>query len=208
MSEELYRKKLANLQKKKADLEKKKGDEEEKAAKLRAEIGRIERSITPKTSPTTLRSKQRQIEGKRKKAADHQSKIAKYEGEIAKVISSLNDAQRHLDRAVGSRQKKENAASKRRRNKEVSHAKALTREAEKQRRLYSELLSEEAVRRLPEKIKVLFFAANPRDQKQLWLDEEVRDITQQIRLSEYRDSVELQSRWAVRTGDLLQALNG
>lgn len=207
MSEELYRTRLASLKKKMADLEKKKGDEEEKAARLRAEIGRIERSITPKTSPSMLRTKQRRIEGKRKKAADHQGKIAKYEGEIAKAIFSLNDAQKQLGRAVASRQKKEDSASKKRRREEMSHAKALTREAEKQRRLYSERLSEEVIRRLPEKIKVLFFAANPRDQEPLRLDEEVRDITQQIRLSEYRDSVELLSRWAVRTGDLLQALN-
>lgn len=207
MSEEMYRTKLTKLQKKKADLEKKKGDEEEKAAKLRAEIGRIERSITSKTSPSTLRSKQRRIESKRDKVAACQGKKAKYEGEIAKVISDLNDAQKHLNRAVAGRQKKEDSASKKRRGEEMRHAKALTREAQKQNRLYSERLSEEAVRKLPEKIKVLFFAANPRDQQQLLLDEEVRDITQQIRLSEYRDSVELHSRWAVRTSDLLQALN-
>lgn len=207
MSEETYRNKLTKLQKQKADLEKKKGDEEGKVAKLKAEIGRIERSITSKTSPATLRSKQRQIESKRKKAADHQGKVAKYEGEIAKITSGLNEAQNRLNRAAASRQKKEGSASKKQRDEEMRHARALTREAERQNRLYSELLSEELVRKLPEKIKVLFFAANPPDQQQLLLDEEVRDITQQIRMSEYRDSVELHSRWAVRTGDLLQALN-
>lgn len=207
MSEDLYRKKLEKLQKKKAGLEKKKGDEEGKAAKLRAEIGRVERSITPRTSPSTLRFKQRQVESKRKQAAACQRDIAKYEGEIAKALSDLNDAQNGLNRAVASRQKKEDSASKKRRDEEMRHTRALTREVEKQNRLYSERLSEEVVRKLPEKIKVLFFAANPRDQEQLRLDEEVRDITQQIRLSEYRDSVELQSRWAVRTGDLLQGLN-
>ncbi len=207
MSEELYRTKLAKLQKKKAGLEKKKGDEEEKAGKLRAAISRIERSITAKTSPSTLRSKQRRIESRRDKVAGCQDKIAKYEGDIAKVMSDLNDAQKHLDRAVANRQKKEDSAFKKRRGEEMRHARALTREAEKQNRLYSERLSEEFVRKLPEKIKVLFFAANPRDQEQLRLDEEVRSITQQIRLSEYRDSVELHSRWAVRTEDLLQALN-
>lgn len=61
--------------------------------------------------------------------------------------------------------------------------------------------------KLPEKIKVLLFAARPRDQDQLALDEEHRAIVQKIRASEYRDSVELIARWAVRTDDLLQALN-
>ena len=54
---------------------------------------------------------------------------------------------------------------------------------------------------------MLFFAANPLDQSRLRLDEEVREITAQIRASEFRDSVELVSRWAVRPLDLLQALN-
>lgn len=71
----------------------------------------------------------------------------------------------------------------------MRRARVLTREAEQQSRLYSERLSEEAVRRPPEKIIVLIFAAYPRDQEQLRLDEDVRDITQQIRPSE------VSSRW-------------
>ena len=63
------------------------------------------------------------------------------------------------------------------------------------------------ISKLPTKIKVLFLASNPADQIQLRLDEEVRAITEKIRLSEYRDSVDLISRWALRTSDLLQALN-
>ena len=61
--------------------------------------------------------------------------------------------------------------------------------------------------KLPTKIKVLFLAANPQDQSQLALDEEIRVIQQKIRASDYRDSVDLRSRWAVRSTDLLQALN-
>ncbi|WP_162909865.1 CHAT domain-containing protein [Aggregatilinea lenta] len=61
--------------------------------------------------------------------------------------------------------------------------------------------------KLPERIKVLLFAAQPHDQSPLALDEEHRAITEKIRASEYRDSVELIARWAVRTDDLIQALN-
>ena len=56
------------------------------------------------------------------------------------------------------------------------------------------------------KIKILFLAANPAATKQLQLDEEIREITAKIRASEYRDSLELISRWAVRPDDLLQTL--
>ena len=38
-------------------------------------------------------------------------------------------------------------------------------------------------------------------------DEEAREISQKIRLSEHRDSLELVTRWATRADDLLQSLN-
>jgi len=56
-------------------------------------------------------------------------------------------------------------------------------------------------------IKVLFLASNPKDTNPLALDEEIRQITSKLRTAEYRDSIELTSAWAVRTGDLLQLLN-
>jgi hypothetical protein len=56
------------------------------------------------------------------------------------------------------------------------------------------------------KVKVLFLAANPRGTQPLQLDEEIRQITAKVRAAEYRDSLELISRWAVRPDDLLQAL--
>lgn len=54
---------------------------------------------------------------------------------------------------------------------------------------------------------MLFLAANPLDQEQLRLDEEVRAIGEMIRKSEHRDAVRLESRWAVRPLDVLQAIN-
>ena len=65
----------------------------------------------------------------------------------------------------------------------------------------------EKLQQLPERIVVLFLAANPLDQQQLRLDEEVRAIGEMIRKSEHRDVVRLESRWAVRPLDVLQAIN-
>lgn len=56
-------------------------------------------------------------------------------------------------------------------------------------------------------IKILFLSANPMDTNQLRLDKEIREITEKIRNSRYRDVLELVSVWAVRPDDLLQALN-
>lgn len=57
------------------------------------------------------------------------------------------------------------------------------------------------------KIKTLFLAANPKGTTQLALDNEIREITQKIRLAENRDILDVISAWAVRPDDLLQYLN-
>lgn len=56
-------------------------------------------------------------------------------------------------------------------------------------------------------IKVLFLASNPEGTKSLMLDEEIRMITKMIQASEYPDVLQVESLWAVRPDDLLQALN-
>lgn len=207
MSVEMYRKKLAQLAREKADLESKRAKETKKLTKLQTEIGRISRSITKRTSESSLRSKQRQMEPKGKAVAESLGKVAKLEEAISKNLANQDRVQRQLDGAVNRADKQRDTEAKKRRATELRHTKDLTREVREQNRLYSERVSNEFVQRLPEKIKVLIFAANPRDQSQLRLDEEIRDITQKIRLSDYRDSVDLVSRWAVRPNDLLQALN-
>jgi hypothetical protein len=58
-----------------------------------------------------------------------------------------------------------------------------------------------------DKVRIVFFAANPESTTKIKLDEEIREITQKIRASDYRDSIELISAWAVRPDDLLQYLN-
>ena len=57
------------------------------------------------------------------------------------------------------------------------------------------------------KVTSLFLAANPRDTEPLDLGREVREITEKIRLADYRDSFKLVSAWAVRPDDLLQSLS-
>ena len=63
------------------------------------------------------------------------------------------------------------------------------------------------LKEIPEKITVLFLAANPINTIPLRLDEEARTIQQRIRMSEYRESVVFESRWATRSADILQAIN-
>jgi hypothetical protein len=63
------------------------------------------------------------------------------------------------------------------------------------------------------KVEILFFAADPLSAPpdgripRLLLDEDVRQIRQNVRAAEHRDALDFDVRWAARTDDLLQALN-
>jgi hypothetical protein len=57
-----------------------------------------------------------------------------------------------------------------------------------------------------QKIKILMLSANPAGTTPLQLDQEARGIEAKLRAAEYRDSVELITKWAVRPDDLLQHL--
>jgi hypothetical protein len=54
---------------------------------------------------------------------------------------------------------------------------------------------------------VLLFAANPNGVTRLALEEECREIDQKIRVADYREELQLITKWAVRPDDLLQYLN-
>ena len=55
-------------------------------------------------------------------------------------------------------------------------------------------------------IRILFLAANPIDTQPLRLDEEMRAIDRALREAEFRDRFEVKQQWAVRIGDLQEAL--
>lgn len=57
-----------------------------------------------------------------------------------------------------------------------------------------------------EKVRILFLSANPKSTTPLAIDEEIRAIEQRIRASEYRDSLQLIPKLAVRPDDVLHAL--
>lgn len=59
---------------------------------------------------------------------------------------------------------------------------------------------------MPEKIKILFLASNPKDIHPLQLDKEVREIDSKIQVGTFRDAFDLRSQWAVRPTDLQETL--
>jgi len=58
----------------------------------------------------------------------------------------------------------------------------------------------------PQRLKILFLAANPEDTARLRLDEEFRSIDEALRKAEFRDQFEIVLHWAVRVDDLQECL--
>jgi len=68
----------------------------------------------------------------------------------------------------------------------------------------SELSAETLI--LQKKISILFLAAEPKDATQLRLGQEIRDIREKLQMAKQRDNFVLESRDAVRPGDITQAI--
>ena len=210
MSLDLYRSKFARLTKEKANLEQDLASERKKISQLQSQISSIKQSITRSTSSSIQQSKQRQVDSKQKDLAQCQKKIADLEARISAKVADISQTLKKLEQVEKQDQKKQDADGNRRRDEELRHAQAVTRETDRQVHLQKQISNSRLVidlARLPETIKVLFVASNPLDQNQLRLDEERRAITEKVRASDYRDSVQFVSRWAARPSDLLQALN-
>ena len=191
-----------------AKLQRDKGREAGKRADIQRRISSDTEAASRTTSQSTRQSKSRDIERHQRDLVNVEKNIASYEDKIAREQERMSNAQKRLaqeeDREFQKRQREQEgqarAAERRMRtvtNTLESHGRQHQETAAKLRRLED----------LPEKITVLFLAANPLDQQQLRLDEEARSITETIRKSKHRDSVELVSAWAVRPPDVLQELN-
>jgi hypothetical protein len=206
MSVSMCRDKVMRLTKDVADYEKRIGDERKKLPRLQSDVGRLQAELAGKMSVTTFSSKSRQLESKLKNAATVQEKIGDLEKRKASKASDLVSARKSLEQAEDTERKRRDAADKKRRDDEMRHARALTSEARSRASLDRTRLVY-VQPRLPERIKVLFCAADPLDTERLQLDEEFRAIAHKLRAAEYRDSVQLESAWAARPWDILEALN-
>ena len=59
---------------------------------------------------------------------------------------------------------------------------------------------------MTEKIRILFLAANSGEKPRRRVEEEAREIEHRLRASSQRESFHFNTKWAVRAGDLQQAL--
>ncbi|TMQ26562.1 MAG: hypothetical protein E6J90_04245 [Deltaproteobacteria bacterium] len=199
---------IAGHQQQIARLQQEKGREAGRAADALKKAAASTEAAGKTSDLSTLVSKQRGAQRYHADAAKHQNKIADLESKIATEQNRLVAAQNRL-----------NSEQARMTRRQLDEQKKAARERERQMRSISGTLATHSrlhaatrkvvdkLQQIPERITVLFLALDPRDQKELLLGEEARAIMDTIRKSQHRDSVQFESRWAVRPLDVLQALN-
>lgn len=200
-----------NVLRKKEEISKLNADlakEQAKIAPLRKKILSAEDAINRTKNSTTAKSKLNEISRANKSITDIEKKMGDIQKKITQKQKELSSAEKSYRNEEAREQKKILEAEKKRQKEAEMQMKTMV-SAINQHTLQQNILSNEIkqLKNLPNKITVLFMAANPVDTSALRLDEEVRTIQEKIRLSEYRDSINFETRWAVRSSDILQAIN-
>ena len=208
MSSDSQRRKIQQARQQIGKLQQDKAREAKKVADATRKVNSASQAIKRTKIQGTIKSKLGEIEREQKKIADAEKKSAEIETKLAREQKKISDGERDLAREIAREDRKREQEQKR---AELQHQKRMsdiTSKLATHDKLHDETRTAiQQLAELPEKVTVLFLASNPVDQQQLRLDEEVRSITEMIRKSEHRDSVELVSCWAVRTTDVMQALN-
>ncbi len=200
-----------NIQRKREEilrLQNERAREQKKRSDIFGKIQRVSDALNRNKNQSTVKTKIYEIKRYEKQAANIEKKITYIESKIARKNNELIDQQKKMEREEQRDTKKRTQETKKQALDLQSHISGLSSQVSRHSRLHTETQSVlDKLQQLPEKIVVLFLAANPLDQESLRLDEEARAINEMIRKSEHRDSVKLESSWAVRPPDILQALN-
>lgn len=150
----------------------------------------------------------RAIECYNKEIANTNNKIAGFELKIGRKEKEIFDYQTKIEKEQKNIDKKRKNESEKLIKEQEKSLRNINTTLDYHDRLHENTINEiKELKNIPEKITVLFLASNPIDQIQLRLDEEARSISEMIRKAKHRDSVKLESCWALQPMDLLQALN-
>lgn len=205
---EFYRRNVSRKREDIAKLQQSKSKEQAKIASLSQKINSASQALSKTKSDSTAKSKVREIERYQKDQASTEKKIADFETKMAQRNKELVTEQNKVSREEEKENKKRIAESNKQEKEHTSRMRSINTTLVKHESLHKETLTAiEKLRSLPERIVVLFLAANPADQQQLRLDEEARSINAMVRKSKHRDSVYFETRWAVQPMDVLQAIN-
>jgi hypothetical protein len=203
-----YRNSFLNKQKELSKLTSDKAKEQLKISDLNRKMNSASEAISRTTSSSTINSKRQEIERYNREIANTNKKIADLETKIVNKNKEIYDYQTKIDKEQISIDKKRKAEADKIQKEQERKLKTINHTLDYHNQLHRHTFNKlEELKKIPEKITVLFLASNPIDQVQLRLDEEARAISEMIRKAKHRDSVKLESCWALQTIDLLQALN-
>ncbi len=192
---------LIRLQDEKAKYSKNRSDASQK-------ILRAERQLKNIKSKSMINSKMNEISRESKKKSEAEKKISECDTKIAKKEKELAAEEVKLLREQEKSQKK--------RESEIRSNYTQLQSDMNMQKSNTELLYQEIreLKKPKEKISILFLGANPdiinqegSEQSKLKLDKEAREIKESLTKSLNRDSINFETRWAVRTSDLFQAIN-
>ncbi|MCE7521019.1 CHAT domain-containing protein [Halomonas titanicae] len=210
MSVDMYRRQVGQIRGAIAKFVDQKAKESQKASDAGRKSLSAESAANKTKQLSTITSKLKEANRHADVQAKHLKEVAKLEKKIATENKRLVTAQSRLESEEEKVLKKRNAEHKK---MQEGHKRQLSK-LEWSLKEHDALHNEAAARidklsALPEEIIVAFFATDPTiaADRRLLLDEEVREIHQKIRLSDHRDAVRLESRWALRPGDILQYMN-
>lgn len=182
--------------------------EQAKISPLQRKIMSAKNAIKRTKIQTTINSRLRDIERANKSIADIEKKIGDIHKKIAQKDKALATAEKNFRNEESKEDKKRIETEKKHQQESNRQMQSITQSIKNHEQFQTQIQSEiEQLKALPNKITVLFMASNPTNTQQLRLDEEARSIQEKIRLSDYRDSVDFETRWAVRASDILQAIN-
>lgn len=175
---------------------------------LTKKIERANNQLKAANSQSTIKSKINEINREEKKQSDIQKRISEIDSKIVKKEKELGIEERKL--------LQEQEKNRRKRDNELNNTYSQLQNAINIQKYNTAMLSEEIKRmKSPKtKINILFLGANPdivyqdgTEQSKLKLDKEAREIKEALAKSLNRDSINFETRWAVRTSDLFQAIN-
>lgn len=224
MSVEYYRRQVGQREKSIAGLQQRRSMAVEKVAKAKKKAVDAKAAAQRSSSASTISSKIRESQRYGEEESRAMQEVAGFDQKISAESVRLHQDNQKLQKALDSDRRKEEQTRKKRlaeqnklhgledkaRRQHEQMIRSLNAGLSRHERLHAETaLQLERLATLPRKIVVVFFASDPgRDSAvRLGLDEEARSIGEKIRSSEHRDSVDLQTRWAVRPLDILQAVN-
>jgi len=210
MSVDVYRRQVSQIRTEIARLTEKKAREAQRAADAGKKALGAHSAANKAKSSSTLKTKLREASRHAEDKARCERELATLEKKIASEEKKLVAAQTRLAKEEARALKKKSDDERRYQDAQQRQLRAMKSSLTTHERLHRETLDRvDRLSALPQNIVVAFFATDPAtaSEHRLLLDEEVREIQEKIRLSDHRDAVKLESRWALRPRDILQYMN-